>query len=181
MENTKGKVSHDMPTPGKLDGMNIFKCDLANDEGDYIATVYGMGKNCEGNAELIAEAFNVTNECGLTPRKLLEQRNTLLELKESMKQAQEELMKASPNPLAAPDKNILTAIGILELAIETDAFNIASAAGLKLKQIFEQRNEMLKALKRCDNMFKHRKEVTGDCGNENLWYQVKKAIKKATP
>jgi hypothetical protein len=30
------------------------------------------------NAELIAEAFNVTNECGLTPQQLLEQRNELL-------------------------------------------------------------------------------------------------------
>lgn len=33
----------------------------------------------EANAELIAEAFNVTNESGLTPRQLLEQRNELLD------------------------------------------------------------------------------------------------------
>lgn len=33
----------------------------------------------QANAELITEAFNVTNECGLTPRQLLEQRNELLD------------------------------------------------------------------------------------------------------
>lgn len=31
------------------------------------------------NANLIAEAFNVVNECGLTPRQLAEQNNELLE------------------------------------------------------------------------------------------------------
>ncbi len=32
------------------------------------------------NAELIAESGTVTNECGLSPRQLLEQRNELLEV-----------------------------------------------------------------------------------------------------
>lgn len=32
----------------------------------------------ETNAKLIAEAGTVTNECGLTPRQLLDQRNELL-------------------------------------------------------------------------------------------------------
>jgi len=40
----------------------------------------------KANAKLIAEAGTVTNECGLTPRQLLEQRNELLEaLKEISK------------------------------------------------------------------------------------------------
>jgi hypothetical protein len=34
---------------------------------------------CEANAELIQEAFNTVNECGLTPSELLKQRNELIE------------------------------------------------------------------------------------------------------
>ncbi len=38
----------------------------------------------ESKAELIAEAFNVATETGLTPRQLAEQRNELLEALESI-------------------------------------------------------------------------------------------------
>lgn len=50
-----------------LDNTNTL-CNLATHLPEYKA-----------NATLIAEAFNVTNECGLTPKQLLEQRNELLE------------------------------------------------------------------------------------------------------
>ena len=36
-------------------------------------------KEAEANAELFAEAINVANECGKTPKQLLEQRDELLE------------------------------------------------------------------------------------------------------
>jgi len=47
----------------------------------YIFRCYDLDdpEETEGNGELIEESFNVTNECGLTPRQLLEQRNNLLE------------------------------------------------------------------------------------------------------
>lgn len=44
----------------------------------------------EANAELIAEAFNVTNECGYTPIELLAQNN---DLKHSLEKAREILLK----------------------------------------------------------------------------------------
>ncbi len=48
--------------------------------GECIAHVLSVGNDkCEGNKDLIRDAFNVTDETGLTPRELLNQRNELLE------------------------------------------------------------------------------------------------------
>jgi len=44
----------------------------------HVKHIYGDVED-KANAKLIAEAGTVTNECGLTPRQLLEQRNELLE------------------------------------------------------------------------------------------------------
>lgn len=52
-------------------------------DGQTIALIpYYNKDNTEqqANAELIAEAFNVTNECGLTPRQLLNRMNEMLEI-----------------------------------------------------------------------------------------------------
>jgi hypothetical protein len=44
-----------------------------------IAEQIGDEEQIQANAKLIAEAGNVTNESGLTPRQLLEQRNEMLD------------------------------------------------------------------------------------------------------
>ncbi len=49
----------------------------------------------QADAELIAEVFTVTNESGLSPKELLEQRNELLE---ALTNALRELKAASANP-----------------------------------------------------------------------------------
>ena len=55
---------------------------------EVYANEYETSGECEANANLIAEAGNVANETGLTPRELLEQRNELLEaLKEMVRVA----------------------------------------------------------------------------------------------
>ena len=96
MEYTKGKVewSH-RRIPNDEDEMTATQVYTAED-GQTIATLswYPMpkekgiyeGRNVlitrtyrDGNAELIAESFNVANESGFTPRQLLEQRNELLD------------------------------------------------------------------------------------------------------
>ncbi len=73
---TKGKWMHD-------DG-HIFtdNSNGTNTKYNSIASVhdiYSDDGTPECNYKLILEAGNVTNECGLSPRQLLEQRNELLE------------------------------------------------------------------------------------------------------
>lgn len=48
-------------------------------EGDDRIKDISLSNENKANAELISEAFNVANECGFTPRELLDQRNDLLE------------------------------------------------------------------------------------------------------
>ena len=84
MKHTKGKVEvKNKMSNGMIDIDDAFAivCDTNdNKEWDICAVWKDAGYNDEpeANANLIAEAFNVTNECGLTPRQLLEQRNELL-------------------------------------------------------------------------------------------------------
>lgn len=47
--------------------------------GRNVCKMLNWDEESEANARLIAEAGNVTNETGLTPRELLNQRNELLE------------------------------------------------------------------------------------------------------
>lgn len=70
MKHTQGKVYIDS---------RITTTSIKSENGmDICLMVAGVKYLNLANAELIAEAFNVTNECGLTPRQLLEQRNELL-------------------------------------------------------------------------------------------------------
>jgi hypothetical protein len=66
---TKGPVLIEEP-----DEFCIFWQIILESEGNPLAETYS-----DGNAELIAEAFNVATETGLTPRQMVEQRNELLE------------------------------------------------------------------------------------------------------
>lgn len=71
MKHTKGKVTIDKHGS------------VITDNGDTLLVKgirFPMGehKEAEANAELIAECFNVTNECGLTPRQLLDGYNLLI-------------------------------------------------------------------------------------------------------
>ncbi len=69
------------------DGLDNMHVEVKRADGSWkhIAHVYTETHNqprydeAQANAELIAEAGTVTNECGLSPRQLLEQRNELLE------------------------------------------------------------------------------------------------------
>ena len=76
----------------KGSGFSVFPCksirehELSSNVGvqnstGHIVASCGPASNEHSvpNADLIAEAFNVANETGLTPRQLLEQRNELLE------------------------------------------------------------------------------------------------------
>ncbi len=56
---------------------NFDLCVVAEDGGSICHISNWPEK--KANAELIKEAFNVTNKCGYTPRQLLEQRDELLE------------------------------------------------------------------------------------------------------
>lgn len=74
-------------TKGKIKAFNNdFGINVSTIEGIGICAVYsgdgseGEIDEAEANAELIAEAFNVTNECGFTPAELLAQRNEFLEI-----------------------------------------------------------------------------------------------------
>lgn len=54
-QNTKGEWIHDIPSASRLNGNNISACDLANENGEYIATIYGRTATiCEANANLIS-------------------------------------------------------------------------------------------------------------------------------
>ena len=57
--------------------------------------------NNESDAELITEAGNVANETGLTPMKLLEQRNEMLE---ALKKAQYDIMNYISNKYKATEE-----------------------------------------------------------------------------
>lgn len=71
----------------------------------------GTLEETEANANLIAEAFNVANECGLTPAQLLEQRNELLE-------ALDKLTEGANFFLAANGKEVYEKYGhLIEKAI----------------------------------------------------------------
>ena len=81
MKHTKGKFKH-IESVMDIWGLRVNEISI---DSEWIAYVRGSGdgdnvEEREANAELIAEAFNVTNESGLTPRQLLEQRNELLDL-----------------------------------------------------------------------------------------------------
>lgn len=70
MKHTQGKVYIDS---------RIATTSIKSENGmDICLMVAGVKGLNLANAELIVEAFNVTNESGLTPRQLLEQRNELL-------------------------------------------------------------------------------------------------------
>jgi len=78
MKHTKGKVY----IRTQEDAHYVHLEDIINTRA--ISRIYfrdGEYKSEEdkANAELITEAFNVTNECGLTPRELLAQRDELLD------------------------------------------------------------------------------------------------------
>ena len=77
MKHTKGKVVIDKY--GSIVTENGSKLLVKG-----IEIPLGQHEEAEANAELIAEAFNVTNECGLTPRQLFEQRNELLDVLEEL-------------------------------------------------------------------------------------------------
>jgi|GEM_PF-1988205 len=77
---------------------SVFETDAGlvwvdNDCGDNICDMYHKKNsndfykkpNAKENADLIAEAGNVANETGLTPRQLLEQRDELLRIVKGMK------------------------------------------------------------------------------------------------
>ena len=53
---------------------------IKSESGEQIATANSMIDEAEANAELIAEAFNVANETGRSPRELAEINKQLLEM-----------------------------------------------------------------------------------------------------
>ena len=71
MKHTKGKVVIDKY--GSIVTENGSKLLVKG-----IEIPLGQHEEAEANAELIAEAFNVTNECGLTPRQLLDAYNKVM-------------------------------------------------------------------------------------------------------
>ena len=78
MKHTKGKVRLTPLAGTQLD------CRIKGEKHQIICDCYSFSEGIKedetkANAELIAESFNVTNESGLTPRQLLDQRNELLD------------------------------------------------------------------------------------------------------
>jgi len=54
---TKKEWISDIPTSTRLDGVLTNACDVANDQGDYVATVYGRTpKICKANSILISQS-----------------------------------------------------------------------------------------------------------------------------
>ena len=54
---TRGEWFNDLPSSTRLEGLLTNACDVANEEGKYVATVYGnTPKICKANAKLIAAA-----------------------------------------------------------------------------------------------------------------------------
>jgi hypothetical protein len=54
---TKKEWFNDEPSSTRLDGKLINACDVANEDGKYVATVYGnTPKVCKANANLITSA-----------------------------------------------------------------------------------------------------------------------------
>lgn len=78
---TKGKVKYSSIDDGFTlitvynAGNSMAICNVYESESENVSKI-----EAEANAELIAEAFNVTNESGFTPSELLAQRNELLEI-----------------------------------------------------------------------------------------------------
>ena len=75
MAHTKGVVSRGLHK-GKLIQTNADNPLLTV----TICGVFGNDETANADANLIVDAFNVTNETGLTPRELLSQRDELVEL-----------------------------------------------------------------------------------------------------
>ena len=75
MAHTKGVVSR---------GLHKDKLIQTNADNPLLTVticgVFGNDETANADANLIADAFNVTNETGLTPRELLSQRDELVEL-----------------------------------------------------------------------------------------------------
>lgn len=79
-------TNHHKHTPGLVDWSNEYKtCDdrptlsLVSDAGYGILSCDGLPNSPnKDNANFIKEAFNVTHETGLSPRRLLAERNELL-------------------------------------------------------------------------------------------------------
>ena len=79
MKHTKGKFKH-IESVMDIWGLRVNEISI---DSEWIAYVRGSGdgdnvEEREANAELIAEAFNITNESGLTPRQLYKQNQELL-------------------------------------------------------------------------------------------------------
>jgi hypothetical protein len=68
MKHTKGKVEINKNEQSIYVEANITICEVSQKCSK---------EEVEANAELIAEAFNVTNESGLTPRQLLDKLKTV--------------------------------------------------------------------------------------------------------
>lgn len=71
MKHTKGKVEVNIYAYKSLIEISRPK------DGLKIADIPYIDGEAEANASLIAEAFNVTNESGLTPRQLMEKVKSL--------------------------------------------------------------------------------------------------------
>lgn len=79
MKHTKGKFKH-IESVMDIWGLRVNEISI---DSEWIAYVRGSGdgdnvEEREANAELIAEAFNITNELGLTPSQLYKQNQELL-------------------------------------------------------------------------------------------------------
>jgi len=109
---TKGKVSLNEGTNFSEQYVNYITSSNGRHPVCGIEIPYdGIDNNkaietAKANASLIAEAFNITNECGFTPAELLAQRNELLDaLKEMYK---------SCNPISVIRNKTYTHGGITE-------------------------------------------------------------------
>lgn len=78
-------------------------CNISTKGIDNFITVWSgndeMTEECKANAQLIAEAGTVANECGKTPRELLEERNELLEALEEVRSWRSRNLKIEFFPL----------------------------------------------------------------------------------
>ena len=59
---------------------NLYQCIVTSNElGFNVAHVFGTTPaECEKNADLVSDAFNTANKCGMLPSELFEQRDELL-------------------------------------------------------------------------------------------------------
>lgn len=73
ISNGKWSREFDPEYPDKIS----IECDAGTDSRGFIALI-DFGNHQEANADFIIEAGTVANECGLTPRQLLEQNKQLL-------------------------------------------------------------------------------------------------------